>query len=191
MHGRIKRPQSEQSDPGALGQARTLRIQNLWSCDPSFTWGTKLCEWRRDGSDGKDATKPRRARWVGRGSALTVRSSLAGLSFFSSSSSMRVLNRPISPVTRTSNSSRCFRMSSSSFSSWANRMFCCSSRNWLRCANSEITFCFLVATWVWEGRRRKRPGSYSSSFYPSFSFFFLDSLPSPSWPRSTSSKVWW
>ena len=71
MDGGMKRPQSAQSDPGALGEARTLRMQNLWSCDPSCTWGTKICEWRRDGSDGKDAAKPRRAQGVGVGAQLS------------------------------------------------------------------------------------------------------------------------
>lgn len=76
--------------PGAL-EARTLRMQNLWSCDPSCTWGTKICEWRRDGSDGK-GIKPRRAQGWGRGSALTVRSSLAGLF------SLQFLNEGVEPA---------------------------------------------------------------------------------------------
>lgn len=90
----------------------------------------------------------------GSGSGLTVRSSLAGLSFFSSSSSIRALNRQISPAISKSNSSRCFKMPPSRLSNCAKRMLCCSSRNFLRCANSEITCCLLVDTWVWGGRRR-------------------------------------
>lgn len=66
---------------------------------------------------------------------LTVRSPLAGRLLFSSSSSIRVLNRQISPVARESNSSCCFRISPSNLSSWAKRTLCCSSRTRLRRAN--------------------------------------------------------